>query len=248
MKAWQIFIHSLRQVIGNIGVALRVSAVPFAVLLVVGAGLGGLFLSAQMSSGATDASGMIWLALLVVFYVVVLMTVAVNWHRFVLMNEPVGWLPRFHGDRVVAYFLRGLIVSLVLLGIGLVLFLPVIFFGGAMGEPSALAVIVMIPIILLLATVGWRLSAAMPGAALEGGGGLADAWAATRGEWPTLLALTGIYFVASFVLSVIAAVLILIPVLGFLVQIAVNWLMMMVGLSVLTTLYGHYIEKRQLVA
>ena len=38
-----------------------------------------------------------------------------------------------------------------------------------------------------------------------------------------------------------------IPVVSIIWDIAVTWLVTMVGVSILTTLYGHYIQKRPLV-
>ncbi len=38
-----------------------------------------------------------------------------------------------------------------------------------------------------------------------------------------------------------------IPIVGQLVTLAVSWTTLMVGASILTTLYGHLVEKRDLV-
>jgi hypothetical protein len=87
----------------------------------------------------------------------------------------------------------------------------------------------------------------MPGAALDGGAGIGDAWAATKGEWPAMLSLALGFLLVSILLGLLAAVLAIVPVVGIVAQLAVNWFIGMLGLSILTTLYGHYIEKRPLV-
>jgi len=115
------------------------------------------------------------------------------------------------------------------------------------GQQVGVGVVLGVPVLLGMLTLNWRLSAALPGAAVEGGHGLADALAATRGQWPTLLALSAIYLGAAVAVGLLVGLLSFLPVIGALVELAANWAGMMVGLSVLTTLYGHYIEGRPLV-
>ena len=90
----------------------------------------------------------------------------------------------------------------------------------------------------------WRLSASLPGAALENGAGIGDTWRATEGTLGTFLMVTVLLVVLGVLLM---GVLMLIPVIGFLIYIALQWFLTMFTLSLLTTVYGHYIEKRELV-
>ena len=48
MKAWQIFTHSLRQVFGNMGAAVRVSLIPYLALIVAAIVLGGGMMMSMM--------------------------------------------------------------------------------------------------------------------------------------------------------------------------------------------------------
>ena len=241
MKAWQIFTHSLRQVFGNFGVAVRVSLIPFlalvAVTLVFGAAIFGAIM---MGNSSTSPAGIILAAIVYfVIYIAVFCAIAVNWHRFVLLNEPVNWVPTIRLDRMMAYFGTSLLISV---GFGIVAGL--IF--GVLSVLGGLGIVLAVLIVFFLFSQFWRLSAALPGAALGQGGGISSIFAATRGETVTLLVLTLIYLGASLVVGILVGILSMIPVLGMLINLAFQWLAMMVGLSVLTTIYGHYVEKRAL--
>ena len=143
MKGWEIFIHSVRLVFSNLNAALQISLVPYAI-----SGLAFLFLGASaislMEAGdpaqLMQVSGGVWLGLLVYGVVAILMSlwIAVAWHRYVLLEEyPTGWIPGFHGDRIGSYFMKGLLLGLLIFGavllasvtVGLILIpiLPLLF-------------------------------------------------------------------------------------------------------------------------
>ncbi len=245
MKAWQIFTHSLRQVFGNMGAAVRVSLVPFIGLIVVALVLGGGLMFSMM--GRTDhgmdsgigGGGVLLMLVLIVVYVGVFTMIAVNWHRYVLLNEPIGWMPQVRMDRILAYFGTALLVGLITF-VGAMI---VVVIAGAIG---AIGWIIGIPVFVLIVAFSFRLSAALPGAALGQGGGLSGSMAATAGQMGTMIALTLIYFAASLICGIAVGLLSMIPVVGILINLAFQWLTMMVALSILTTLYGHYVEKREL--
>ncbi|MBC2836056.1 threonine dehydratase [Paragemmobacter straminiformis] len=245
MKAWQIFTHSLRQVFGNMGAAVRVSLVPFVGLIVAFLVLGGGMMFSMMGrmeqgmEGGMGGGGIVLMLVLIVVYIGVFTMIAVNWHRFVLLNEPVGWMPQVRMDRILAYFGTALLVGLIMA----VLFLMV---GLLVSLTGMVGIIVGIPVFVLLVSQSFRFTTALPGAALGQGGGISGAMAATSGQWLTLLGLTVIYLAASIVVGLVAGLLSMIPLLGILIYIAFQWAAMMVGLSILTTLYGHYVEGRAL--
>ncbi|MFZ0097278.1 MAG: hypothetical protein WAK98_02235 [Gemmobacter sp.] len=245
MKGWKILEASFRLLVNNLGAAFRVSVVPGVILLLLGIALLG---AAYAISGGQpeDTPGVFVLAFLVLFAALAT-SVAVNWHRHVLLAEPVGWMPTLRWGRIGAYILRGILVTLIFVASGVVVMLPIGLLTGAHHGPGPLSVVLGAVALLFLVTVNWRLGAAMPGAALDGGAGIGDTWAATRGEWPAMLALALGFLLVSFLLGLLAALLAIVPVVGFAVQLAVNWFLGMLGLSILTTLYGHYIEKRPLV-
>lgn len=245
MKSWQIFTHSLRQVFGNLGTAVRVSLVPFVGLIVLALVLGGGMMVSMMGrmeqgmTGGVGSGAIVLMVLLVVVYVGVVTMIAVNWHRFVLLNEPVGWLPTVRTGRIIAYFGTALLIGLITaVAAGLIVFVSV--------SVGSIGWLIGIPLFVVFFALCFRLSAALPGVALGQGGGISGSIAATAGQTGTLVALTLIYFGASILFGLVAGLLSLIPLIGFLINIAFQWLAMMVALSILTTLYGHYVEKREL--
>lgn len=252
----RIFLHSLRQVFGNLGGALKVSGVlmlvQFAVLLIVGrsmpaddAGMRQLMMHGQMPWGrmllVSLVSSFLWL------------WIVVGWHRFILLNERPRLVPSLRFDRMLSYFGKSLLIGLMLLPPGLILG----FVGGGIaagmfrsGANVIPTVIVMgLVVYIPLATVGMRLGTMLPGAALEPGVPVFRGWEATRGATVTILGvvvLSGIFAVAlDLVGSRIFDNPASLP--AMILELVKQWIVAMIGASILTTLYGHFIEGRPLV-
>lgn len=245
MKGWKILEASIRLLMNNLGAAFRVSVVPGVILLLLGIALLGAAFA--ISGGQPEETPGVFVLAFLVLFIAFGTSVAVNWHRHVLLAEPVGWMPTLRWGRIGAYILRGILVTLIFVASGVVVMLPIGLLTGAHHGPGPLSVVLGAVALLFLVTVNWRLGAAMPGAALDGGAGIGDTWAATRGEWPAMLSLALGFLLVSFLLGLLAALLAFVPVLGMVANLALNWFLGMLGLSILTTLYGHYIEKRPLV-
>lgn len=249
MKAWQIFIHSVRQVFGNFTDALRISGLIFIaqMMVVVALGLRPTFATATDTPMTTG--GM----LVILGVMLVMLTgsfwVAVAWHRFVLAQESkAGLLPPFHGALIWRYFWRtlGIAAILMLVGvvIGMLLGLVVMpLLGGIRYGGLLIPLLLAVPML----TVMYRFSTALPGLALGHELGFSAGWAATAGETGTMLQLAAISGVAGLLLGVPNLMLPEGSILMLLWDVVGGWLQLMVGVSILTTLYGHYIEKRPLV-
>ncbi|MDZ4311818.1 MAG: hypothetical protein U1A24_14830 [Cypionkella sp.] len=250
MKGVQIFSHSLRQVMDNLGPALKVSGVLYFVQVVITGALG----YAMASSGVAGMGSGMGLGVILVL-VVSLITgiwIAVAWHRYVLLGEePVGYVPPFMGERMGSYFVKSLLIGLVLMVLGMILGMVVgLLFGRLMAASGMfvamllMAAMVQVPMIFL----GLRMAAALPGTALGANPPLMAGWQATEGEWRPLLQLAVLMALALWVVNLIGwFVFGGIGVMAQLWQLIAGWPVTMVGLSILTTLYGHYIEKRPLV-
>lgn len=241
MKAWKILSHALRQVFGNFGAAVRVSLLPFVAVAVVSVIFGaGVVMTMTNNPNSAPGAGMVVSGLaMALVYVAVFCTIAVNWHRYVLLNEPVGWIPAVRPDLILVYFGTSLAIWL---GFSVVVGLGAMILSSA-GTPGV--VIAVLAVVFALSQL-WRISAALPGVALGESGCVGKSITATNGETGTLIVMTLIYLLGSVVAGLVAGLFALIPVLGFLVNLAFQWLTMMVALSVLTTLYGHYVEGREL--
>ncbi|WP_417806222.1 hypothetical protein [Thioclava sp.] len=255
MKSWLIFRHSFRQVTNNLGSAARVSLVPFilAVLVVFAVVISAGGLSRARADIGMAPGGVFLIIFGLMFYLALTITIAVNWHRYVLLNEPVTWWPSFHGARILQYFGRSLLIGIVF-GIGMAIAMGVsgaVVSTGSFGR--MVGMVLMFATVVASMSIFWRLSAALPGAAI-GGSSLGDAWNKTRGTWGTMLMLTLIYVGFALLTGIVGAILTymgakigIFLILKFIWEVVVGWFTMMLVLSILTTLYGHYVEKRALV-
>ena len=273
MKSWAIFRHSLRQVFRNLGGALRVSGVLYLVQISLTLAIFGPIVLTKGVSAAQPVSGAQSGALIAAVIITVLtgLWIAVGWHRYVLLIEEPALVPKLHLDRVLGYFGKGILIGLVMVipaivaGFLMALVLAAIVSAALKGQvisletviPLALqielslaALIIAVPVL----AIGLRLSSILPGVALKAGQPLFEGWAATAHEMGAFLMLavlcvTGIFLLGlpemlwpspDHSLTLSAA-----PILIY--QVASQWVQTMIGVSILTTLYGHYIEKRPLV-
>jgi hypothetical protein len=136
--------------------------------------------------------------------------------------------------------------------------LPISVVAGFIMAPVMSGSAMAVALIGLLITVGlgavlsyfwFRVAVILPGTALGKPLTVGRGWAATAG-------IKGAIFSAALILVLLnVGVTILLgpimagmPIVGTLINLAVNWVTLMVGVSILTTLYGHVIEGRDLAA
>lgn len=238
----ELFKHSLRLVIGNWQTSLRLSS-PLVVIMVLGLVLVGpeFFVQDPDPNGATAPSPTA--SFLQLLLAISGLWVAVAWHRFILLEEyPTGAVPAFHGGRMLAYFWRALLMGLTV-GLGAILVITGVWLLLFWAVPLA----VLITIIVGIGTswAFYRLSPILPGAAVEKPLTMGQAWEATKPLSGAIL-VTMFLFVVSIVILLFVGALIagLIPFLGGLLLLGVNWLYIMLGISILTTIYGIAVEKR----
>lgn len=262
--AFQIIRHAFRMIFGNLGQALRVSIGPYVVLivgyLVVFAMVGQTGALAQLTSGAAtlpqNVGGLAVLAMfaLVPFTLFVLAWIAVSWHRFILLEEYSGILPAMSGRPIWPYVGRSIIYGLIIVLLAFPLFLIV----GMVAAPfvssgpeamlSLPALMVFVAITAVLTFVWFRIGLALPSVAVGEPISMGAAWAASRPMAGTIfgvaLLLMAINGIATVFVNMINNI---VPIFGVVVDMAVQWTILMLGVSILTTLYGHLIEKRPLV-
>ncbi len=190
--------------------------------------------------------------------------IAVAWHRYVLLNEtPTGWLPKWRGSEVMLYALW-----ILLMGVGAMIalvpvlgsFVSVIMQAETETDPNmGMAVIIAV---VAVCFVTWlmvamtRLSPVLVSRALGQKLSVKQAWGATRG---TNRVLFGVYF-WMFLVGIGIAIVIgigfaalsaaelwnLMIVLWLLLSLFGTWLGMLVQVSIMTTIYGVYVEGRDL--
>ena len=255
--ALQILLHTFRMIFGNIGQALRVSVGPYLILM---AGVFAVMViispSIESGVGMTPIAIILGLALLpFVFFVT--SWVAVSWHRFILLEEYAGLLPAVKDRPIWSYagkaILLGLIISLIAIPVFFMLstlaLIPMAAQGGLSNGTPTIAFVVFALAMVGLSVIALRMGVALVGTALGLPMGFGEAFRATGKIgvvifWLSLL-LVLINSVPGFVISTLFFKL---PIIGFVLNIALNWLTMMLGISILTTIYGHVIEDRPLVS
>lgn len=239
MKGLQIFTHSVRQVLGNLVPALQVSAVLFGVQQVFVMLLGG--------RGSADN-----MVLGIVGLIVILATsmwIAVGWHRYVLLNEQPSIVPQMHMDRLVAYLIKMVIIIVILIIPAILTTLvlgplaPKLAMSGGMFTVVLVSSLITVPVFALFL----MFSPALPGTAVSGQSGLNAAFNATKGDWVQMVVLAAAVMLLQAAVALLSLYVFSKIPMGMMVwNIVGGWFVSMVGISVITTLYGHYIENRAL--
>lgn len=263
MKALQILAQSVRQVFGNMGGALRVSAVPYLLQAGLLLAIGDMGLTNQAAASAAIKAGTFpWgiAALSAIVSLVIGFWVAIAWHRYVLIGERPGLVPAFKAGQMAAYFVHLLVMlvfsMLTILGLAIVaaILSPIIngipvvteAFGGIFKVVCIVGFTVIA--VSLTMTVFYRLSPMLPGSALGSPMTLAETWESMTGAAGTIfvVALIGQFAIPALGLGV-AALLADQPMVTAAWNLVWPWVYLMLGISILTTLYGHYVEKRPIV-
>lgn len=256
MMGWRIFKHSVQMVLRNFQQALQIALLPgvIGMALLVGLAMAtGAWDSLQspvsdLNPGPsnTDLSGFgaFGISAMLIIWTIAFWIV-VSWHRYVLLEEmPQGWLPPFRADRVLAYV--GLLLML-----GLIAMVAMIPFGillGMMGQ-SAPGLVVFVGFFYFIALILciYRLSVMLPASAIGQPITLATAWNKTEGTFGTLIVLLIVSGIFQVIVQVIFGLLMAIPVIGLaLVLIPSILILPLINVSILTTMYGVYVEGRSI--
>lgn len=262
--AFQIIRHAFAMIFNNFGQALRVSVGPYLILLAAVLGLGvalgsnqsflelaaGNASAADMTRFGDFAIGVIAILILALF---ISGWVAVSWHRFILLEEYTGLLPAVSGRPIWGYIgrtlLYGLLIMLVAFVLSMILALLLVpFAGGPADGPFVVGLFVGFLLVACLSYIWFRVGIALPSVAVGKPIGMREAWRASAKLSGTIFWIVIIIAVVSVIAGIGTQGLYGIhPVLGLAVDVFVQWLTLMVGVSILTTLYGHVIEGRPLI-
>lgn len=241
MLAFRLLRHSILQVVGNLQPALILSAAP--ALAVVAAIL--LWMSAfaemrgsEMSSVAVIVATLILMIVMILSFV----SLAASWHRFVLLGER----PRIlRPIRQPEWRYLGASIRLAL--IMMLIAIPIVAVGVAFmtafaGNLGALLIINLI-FGFAIAIVGLRLGTGLAGVATGAERPLTTGWRATGHVLGTLMMLS----LFSQLLQLLLNQAIALPGLaGVVATVIVMWSTTLLSLSLITTLWGHFVEGRAL--
>ncbi len=254
MLGLEIFVHSVKMVLRNLTQALQISVVPALIGGFLAIGLFFLFgipfeeFNSETNGfpeGVTAASFTGFLLCLMAVVFGVMLWIVVSWHRFVLLEEyPSGLVPPFRFDRVLAYFGRLLMLGL----IALIIMIPGALIMGMMAQSSvALGILVWLGLIIILTIGFYRASPILPGAAIGKPIKLSEAWQATSGASGAIALLVVLSILFQILLQLLASLLLFVPIIGVLIVLFASMLIVpLINVSILTTIYGVFIEKREL--
>ena len=258
--------HAFRSTTDNIGFAFHISwpwvliLLPFNVATNLYMVLNGL-----ETGGEPDLSKIgtyfAVAAPLILASIVAYASIAVNWHRYVLLDEIAQGWQRLRIDSLTwRYIGNFILVFLVLLAcaipvglaIGLVGFLANALFGGD------LAAVLLVPAVLALYAfafvAAYRLSVKLPAIALgRRDFSMGDAWRATKGNSWRMLGLLILFLLCLLLIGlVMLAITYVFGLLGTVglsvavaIQVMVNWVATILGVTLLTSLYGFFVEGRE---
>lgn len=249
-----MFVHSVRLVLNDWRNALKITGLLYLIYAVPTLLLGLLFppptQPEQLTAAAFSAApaGLLTLILAIVAFI----WIAVAWHRYILLDEvPAGQFPEFNGQRMLNYGLYsvglgllGALVSFILAAIVGIVAVPLLGMVGAF-----ITTVVGLAAALI---IFYRLAPLLPAVAIGKPLTMSQAWEATNGANVPIIILAVLSAVAAIAIDIPAFILAMAgPIGGFVAllwTLATGWVKMLVGVSILTTLYGHYIERRSIPA
>lgn len=257
MQGWLLFVHAVKLVFTNFGTAMRLSLVPYAFIAVVSvwvelakAGTGDPLLPAQGTS-------IPWTEIMVLSAVSAICTpwIAINWHRFVLLEQyPSGVVPAWGLRRIFSYLYRTLIVALPVIAVGLFAIVGLILLVQLFSDPWIIPILgTGLGVVMLI--IGLRFSMILPAIALDQDMGLSESWSVTRPIAGPIVVLALLSGGLSFLIGLpldggdpSSGALVLEPMtnLQLVYSMVVGWINLMIGISILTTLYGVCVEKREI--
>jgi hypothetical protein len=235
-----ILLHSIQMILRNLKDVLRLATVPSIIAVVVFVAV-----FAQFASSGPDLTSQPVFPMVAVLVVILACSlwVAVNWHRFVLLEEyPKGWFPKFRGDRVFSYLGHGLLVVLFsMLALIPAAFVAFIFVAGAGIVGVFLA---LIPACIAMVFI-YQMSVILPAAAIGRPMRLRDAFQTMNKTFGQIFVLIIASGMLQTLLRVVSERIFLISDLaGAVFSLGVEIFLAVLQISILTTLYGHYVEGR----
>ena len=252
---WVIIKHSFGLVFRNFGSALRVSVGPIIIastlvyLAILLTGFTPAWAATSIMLGRLPASLLLVGLIAAVTYLLIATWIAVAWHRFILLEDYPGLLPPVPTQTILPYIGKSFVIGLLMLGAAIPLSLLAGLVMALLGlSENGLAGLVVGFFLGLVLTFIWlRLAIILPGIAIARQMTIKEAWNATKPMADDVFSAAAILVGFNTGISILADVLTQPGWLYYVVLALINWFTMMVGISLLTTLYGHLIERRPLV-
>jgi hypothetical protein len=250
------FGHAISSVGNNLRVAFQISwpwyAIIFPITLVI------YVLLAGATGGNLQASPVlaIFANLLIAFIAMVsASSIAVNWHRYILRDEiPRGGEVLRLDDIVWRYFGNMLMIMLAVIAVLLVVAVPFSLIGVAAQMPAIGVAATFILGIPIAGTLFLRIAIKLPAIALgRTDFSSRDAWRASESNNVPIFTLFVLnLLVAAGAILAIVVIQLFFSLFGALIggmvelalQVVVNWILTIFGITILTSLYGFFVENR----
>lgn len=249
MLGINLVVHATKILLHDIWATVRLTVFP----MIVGYGIAFVIIyllagdttlvmmeDASSVSAATVVSFALAIFLAIAVVVFTFCWAAIGWHRFVLLEErPGALLPKLGGSSLKSYLSAG--VRLIFVSVSLLI--PLSFIVSILLQVMGSLILFVFPIIsVAVYAVILRLSLVLPGAAIGKPMSLGESAIATSGKFATFIVVAVLLTVLGFL-----AVPGLVPgYVGLAFSIFLSWLSFALGISILTTLYGVYVEEREL--
>ena len=253
--------HAFRSTTDNIGFAFHTSWPRMLMLLPLNLAVN-LYLAfnGMQDPQNFNAQSLLLIVPLAIASIVAYCSIAVNWHRYVLLDEVAEGRQRLRIDSLMwRYIGNAILIGLVLFAGGFVAILVFSFVGwalsSALGEASLIVIVPCAAALYAYAIVSaYRLAVKLPSVALgRNDFSMGDAWRATAGNFWRILGLVLLFFICLLLVGL--AIFVLTYVIGQMgtlglsvliaIQVAVNWVATILGVTLLTSLYGFFVEGRE---
>lgn len=255
LPVFAAFNHVLRSTVHNLGFAWHLSW-PWMVLVMplnIAAALYGFTFSPGAATPSSEAIAITILIALVTMFA--FSSMAVSWHRYILLDEVPKGMARLRADNTVWRYFGNTLLIILILGLGMV---PVGLLAGILAALGQAGAVLAAPVYVVGFAVAiasfYRLSVKLPAVALERRDfRLQQAWQVTRGNSANLFALAVLFFLAVVVMALVLGLfaymlektgLNFALFLSLALQIVFNWIGTIMGVTLLTSLYGFFAEKR----
>ena len=252
--------HAIRSTTDNLGFAFHISW-PWMLMLLPITVAGNIYLTlnATQDPKEVDPKSLFLVLLMTIPSVIAYSSIAVNWHRYILLDEVAEGWKRLRIDGIMWRYIGtaiGIFLLMFLLGfiVGFIGGAALALFGATGQAKLVVAVIGYLILIAYIIVWSYRLSLKLPSIAIgRTNFTLRDAWKATVGNFWRILGVVLLFFLCLvFVALVMFVLTYLIGQLGTLglsvliaIQVAVNWVATILGVTLLTSLYGFFVEGRE---
>ena len=253
MKAWKLLRQSVLQLFKNLPDTMKISGFLYGLIAILRRGYEvyfGISFDQALSAGPEQGqsiNGWLWpsAVILSILSIVTMLWISVAWHRYILLKQaPRAFIPEFYFKPTLVYFQKSVLMVLLASLPMLLLFLPYWMYQDA--YPYTLIGVLVLSFLLLVpfcATILFRLTPLLSAAALGHDLGLKAAWTVTRGQTLTLFFLFAPPFGAFVFFAQLNQE---VTLLSLLQETVLGWVGVMLWTSLVTTVYGHYVEKRSL--